>query len=257
MGYMKRVLQMGEKPQYVFDVGCPELEFVQKLTADITAEDINWFGVGKPIDLDKPFLTVAFHPVTTESNNREHCAQILDVVHGMDVQAIWFWPNIDAGTDDVAKAIRVFREHTDAKHMHFIKYLTAEKYIALLKKTACLVGNSSAGIKECSYLGVPVVNIGSRQHGRMRGPNVIDTSYNLQEISEAIIRQLNHGPFEPSDLYFKEGCSENIARILAEADLYVQKEFYEESRILKITPFASGNIKTPVRRDALQSKSDG
>lgn len=222
----KRIVQMGEDPKHVFNVGSSDLEFASKHAASISSDEINRTGVGDAVDLNAPFLTVMFHPVTTEEQNGRHATILLDAVHGTGMQTIWFWPNVDAGTDDVAKAIRVFRETKDTKNMHFTKYLVAEKFMALLKRTACLIGNSSAGIKECSYLGIPVVNIGSRQDGRLRGTNVLDTGYGEKEIKAAIDAQIQHGAFEQSKLYFKEHCSLNIANKLATIDLYVQKKFY-------------------------------
>jgi UDP-N-acetylglucosamine 2-epimerase len=142
------------------------------------------------------------------------------------VQTVWFWPNVDAGTDEVAKAIRVFREEKDPKHMHFIKYLSPEKFTALLRKCSCFVGNSSAGIKECSYLGIPSVNIGSRQEGRMRGPNVLDVPHDAAQIRSGIQKQLQHGTFEQSTVYFRKNSGATIASMLAETPLYTQKKFH-------------------------------
>ncbi|HCI03630.1 MAG: UDP-N-acetylglucosamine 2-epimerase [Candidatus Peribacteraceae bacterium] len=224
----KRVIKMGENSSYVFNIGCPELEFVKKYSGEITNEELNYFGVGKPVDLGQPFLMIMFHPVTTDTNNRAYTTQLLEAVNSMNMQAIWFWPNVDAGTDDIAKAIRTFREKNDPDHMHFIKYLNAEKFIALLRQATCLIGNSSAGIKECSYLGVPVVNIGTRQNGRTRAGNVTDVPHDAQQIKEAIIRQIDHGKYDSSDIFFNEDCSATITSILAGTDLYIQKQFHDE-----------------------------
>ena len=111
--------------------------------------------------------------------------------------------------------------------MRFLKYLPPEQFIGLLKKSACLVGNSSAGIKECSYLGVPVVNIGTRQNGRMRAKNVVDVEYNKSAIKQAIKKQLAHGSYKKSEIYYKEGTSKKIAQALAKVKLYSQKKFID------------------------------
>ena len=79
--------------------------------------------------------------------------------------------------------------------MHFLIYLKSEYFLDILRKTSCLVGNSSAGIKECSYLGIPVVNIGSRQNGRMQSSNVINVNYNSENITKAINIQLERGNY--------------------------------------------------------------
>lgn len=111
--------------------------------------------------------------------------------------------------------------------MRFLKYLPAEQFIGLLKGAACLVGNSSTGLKECSYLGVPVVNIGTRQQGRLRGPNVMDVPYDTPAIKAATLAQLRHGPYKPSLIYYKPDASKQIAEILAMIPLYTQKYFFE------------------------------
>lgn len=221
-----RVKQMGENPDYVFVTGCPELETLNQYSDDITSEELNRSGVGENLDLEKTFLLVMYHPVTTAKNNRESTNELLNVINDMGIQTVWFWPNVDAGTDDVAKAIRVFREHNEPKHMHFIKYLKPSKFAALLKKCACLVGNSSAGIKEASFLGIPSVNIGTRQEGRMQGHNVTDVNYDPSAMRKVIEKQILHGRYEPSAIYFKENSGATIADILATIKLYEQKRFF-------------------------------
>ncbi|OGJ56898.1 UDP-N-acetyl-D-glucosamine 2-epimerase, UDP-hydrolysing [Candidatus Peribacteria bacterium RIFCSPLOWO2_12_FULL_55_15] len=223
----RRIRQLGEDPAYIMVVGCPELEYLAGHTADITSEELNRQGVGHTLDLQKPFLIVMTHPVTTEERNQENTRMLLQVINGMEIQTVWFWPNVDAGTDDVAKAVRIFREKHTPKNMHFIKYFPPDKFIALLKKCACLAGNSSAGIKECSYLGIPSVNIGSRQEGRLRGPNIIDVGYDPVEMRTAIERQIKHGRYERSDIYCRENTGARIADILATIELYQQKRFHD------------------------------
>lgn len=222
----KRVLRMGENPKYVFDFGCPGVEYFGKASSIPSNKFINSHGVGSQIDLKKPYLLVMQHPVTSEvGENRKHLTETLMAVNNLGIQTIWFWPNIDAGTDEVSKSIRVFRENVKPDKMHFLKYLEPSKFIGLLKKASCLVGNSSTGIKECSYLGVPAVNIGTRQNGRMRAENIIDVGYDRTEIKEVIKKQLKHGKYKRSEMYYQKGANKNIAEVLAKIPLYVQKHF--------------------------------
>ncbi len=224
----QRILRMGENPQYVFMVGSPELEFIAKNGFVVTNEYINYLGVGNMVDITKPYLIVMQHPVTSEvGKNRQHITETLQAIYEFGMPTIWFWPNVDAGTDEVSKGIRAFREKYQPPHIRFLKYVPPEQFIGLLKGAHCLVGNSSAGIKECSYIGTPVVNIGTRQHRRLRGPNVVDVGYNKEAIIEAIKQQLAHGLYEPSLIYYREGVSQQIANILASVELYTQKYFFE------------------------------
>jgi len=221
-----RIIRMGEDPDYVFNFGCPELEFVARNTYEVSNELINYLGVGDAVDINKPYLVVMQHSVTSEiGQNRKNIEATLNAVYGLEIPTIWFWPNIDAGTDEVSKGIRVFREHRNPKHIRFIKHLPPEEFIGLLKGASCLVGNSSAGIKESSYLGLPAVNIGTRQSGRKRAKNVIDVGYNEDEIREAISKQLEHGRYKSSDIYYRLNTAKNITDILASIKLYTQKSF--------------------------------
>lgn len=225
----KRVIQMGENPRYVFNVGSLDIESVAKSSKKINADYIDQHGVGGSIDLAKPFLMVIHHPVTTDHDNKKHVEETLHAVLAVKMPTIWFWPNPDAGTSEIAESIRHFREQhaLDAKNFRFITNLPTDEFSALLRRTACLVGNSSAGIKECSFFGVPAVNIGERQAGRLRAQNVIDVGYDAQAIRRAIGRQIKRGPYPFSALYYKPDTSKKIAEILATVPLHIQKKFYE------------------------------
>lgn len=228
----KRIIQMGEKPDYVFNVGCPELEFIVKNNFKITNRIINNHGLGAIVDLNKNFLIVMQHPVTTEmETNERNIVETIKSISVLNIPTIWFWPNVDAGTDEISRTLRRYRESRKRdnfnKNVRFIKFLPPEEFIGLLKKTSCLVGNSSAAIKECSYLGIPAVNIGTRQNGRMRASNVIDVNYNSNQIKKAIRKQISRRPYPSSNIYYKPNSSKKIVDVLSNIDLYVQKKFHD------------------------------
>lgn len=227
-----RVLVMGENPDYVFNTGSLDVELAAQVETAITSDEVNSFGVGHAIDVEQPFLMVVQHPVTTEADNRQHLETTLRAVSALGLPAIWFWPNADAGTGEMADSLRHMREgHPELTAlMHFITNVPADKFVALLANTACLIGNSSAGIKECSYLGTPVVNIGARQQGRLAGGHVIHVEYEAQEIGAAIAMQLAHGRYEPSQIYHRAGTSQTIVDLLAKAELYTQKRFFDAGK---------------------------
>ncbi len=225
----KRVIQMGENPEMVFDVGSPDVEFAASVRKKLDEGFMRRIGTGKDIDFRKPFVVVIQHPVTTEPDNRKHIEALLEAVDGLGVQAVWFWPNIDAGTNEMAKAIRVWRELGKLKNnrIKFVTDLLPEDFIALLRRASCVIGNSSAGIKECSFLGIPSVTIGTRQADRLRGPNVLEVPHEKKEIAGAVKAQLGHGPYPRSDIYYKPKTSKRIVEILEKIPLVVQKRFYE------------------------------
>ena len=215
----ERIAKLGEREDMIFKVGCPRIDLV----ADVlnhdhegVAQSIFDLGVGDKLDLSKPFALVSQHPVTTEYGEGE--AQIsttLSAVRALKLPAIVLWPNADAGSEDIARGIRKLRERKLADNMHFFKNLPTDTYIRLMGATACLVGNSSSGIREGAYIGTPVVNIGSRQVGRERGPNVIDVEHNESAIADAIGMQLKHGRYEMADTYGDGKAGGRIADILA------------------------------------------
>jgi UDP-N-acetylglucosamine 2-epimerase len=223
---------MGEDPAYVFNTGSLDVERVATPDAaalDISTAELNAHGVGSEVDVTRPFLTVIQHPVTTESDNRKHLDMTFRAIAAFDMPAVWFWPNPDAGTGEMADTLRHFREHHEAatEKMRFITDVPVDQFIALLKRTACLVGNSSAGIKECSYLGTPVVDVGGRQEGRLRAANVVHAAYDIEAIKAAVAEQLRHGRYPASDIYYRPGVSQTMVDILARVPLYTQKRFHE------------------------------
>ena len=227
----RRVLAMGENPKYVFNTGSLDVERAACVDADITTEQLSGYGVGHDVDLTKPFLTVIQHPVTTETSNRQHLETTFRALAGLEMPIVWFWPNPDAGTGEMAETLRHFREHHEAatERMRFITNVPADQFIALLKRTACVVGNSSAGIKECSFLGTPVVDIGGRQQGRLSAENVLRSGYDTHEVRAAVKQQLAHGRYAPSHIYFKPNASQAMVDVLTSVDLYTQKRFHEGS----------------------------
>ncbi|HUK33075.1 MAG TPA: UDP-N-acetylglucosamine 2-epimerase [Vicinamibacterales bacterium] len=227
----RRVLAMGENPGYVFNTGSLDVERAACVDADITTEALSRYGVGHDVDVTKPFLTVIQHPVTTESANRQHLETTFRALATLEMPIVWFWPNPDAGTGEMAETLRHFREHheTATDRMRFITNVPADEFIALLKRTTCVVGNSSAGIKECSFLGTPVVDIGGRQQGRLSAENVVRTGYSVDEVRAAVKRQVAHGRYAPSHIYFKPNASQAMVDVLTTIELYTQKRFHEAS----------------------------
>ena len=178
----QRVIQMGEIPEQVYITGCPSIDLAMQAceNENSNAHQItdNLGGVGANIDLTEPFIIVMQHPVTSESlQARSQIEQTLEAIHTCEIPTLWFWPNVDAGSDGTSKGIRVFRENNSSNHIHFVKNLPPEIFIQLLNKSQCIIGNSSVGIRESAFLGAPSVNIGSRQNGRDRAGNVIDVGH--------------------------------------------------------------------------------
>jgi UDP-hydrolysing UDP-N-acetyl-D-glucosamine 2-epimerase len=224
----KRIERMGEDPKTIFPVGSTSLDVIAGMNLDdVTTlmEAQQRMGVGAVIDLASPYLVVIQHPVTTEyEQNLAHVNETIQGMKALKMNMVWIWPNMDAGSDGISKGIRMFREREKADYVHFFKSLPIELYAPLLKNAACIVGNSSSGIRESAFMGVPAVNIGSRQSGRERCANVMDVVYDREMIQKAVRIQVEHGPYEPDFLYGDGKAGERIVKILKDFNFQIQKK---------------------------------
>ena len=223
----ERVIRLGEEPAYVINTGCPSIDLaasVKKSPALNFDPFEKYGGVGSKPSLAGGYIVVMQHPVTTEyADSRKHIDETLFAVKDSVLPVLWFWPNVDAGADGTSAGIRSFREKFGSAHMHFFKNMEGEDFLRLLANAACLVGNSSVGIRECAFLGVPVVNIGTRQHKRDRGNNIIDVGYNRDEIAKAIRFWIEKGKAEISTVYGGGDAGKQIAEQLATLPLKFHK----------------------------------
>ncbi len=223
-----RVEKMGEQPASIFVTGCPSIDLA-RLALEAEPRDIakvaaQYSGVGAPVDVTKPYIVVMQHPVTTEYNEaRQHANETVEAVNAAGYPTLWFWPNVDAGSDGTSKAIRAAREYHKLQQTHFYKNMNPLDFLSILINSRGLVGNSSVAIRECSYLGVPAINIGSRQNRRDRGRNVVDVSYNRKEIGAAIRKMWDMKDRLRDTVYGDGNAGKRIADVLAAAPLTIQK----------------------------------
>lgn len=219
------LLRMGEDPATVYFSGCPAMDILLENDLSLTPDLFERYaGVGAQLDPTKPYLVVLQHPVTTEYGQGFHQINTtLQAIARIGMQVAWLWPNVDAGSDDVSKGLRVFRERSQPDYLHFYKNFAVEDYARLINNCACLVGNSSSGLREGAFLGVPAVNIGSRQQGRERGPNIIDVPHDVGAVESAIRAQLAHGRHQPSTIFGDGHAGRRIAEVLATAQPSIQK----------------------------------
>jgi UDP-hydrolysing UDP-N-acetyl-D-glucosamine 2-epimerase len=223
----ERVIRMGEEPATVFVTGCPSIDLaVEALRNPALAFDpiARYGGVGATLQLADGYLVVLQHPVTTEYElARQQMFETLYALRATDMPVLVFWPNVDAGSDGTSNAIRTFRELEQPPNMHFFKNMAPLDFLRLIYHSRCLVGNSSVGVRESAFLGVPVVNIGTRQNGRERGQNVLDAGYDRHMIAGAIQAHLRHGRYPSDTLYGGGQAGERIAELLAHAPLRIEK----------------------------------
>ncbi len=224
----KIILQMGEDPKNVFNVGCPSIDLIKStnLKKPVNLSKYN-FGIGYKIDLSKDYVSVLIHPDTKKyKENRRLVIETCRALKKIKNQIIWLWPNIDAGADLIARTVGDFADKNKQVKLNFFKHFEPEDYLRILNNSNCLIGNSSSGIREASYLGVPVVNIGSRQMFRERAKNVIDVDENHKEIFKAISKQIKKKKYKKSILYGNGNSCKKIVKILENIKPSSEKKFF-------------------------------
>jgi len=191
---------MGEDPKYVRTVGCPSIDLLSRV--DITERLV-----------EEPYILFLMHPVTTELDGVYEAtrATIECIRQAWDGEIVTIGPNHDAGYLDVWKAIK------DAR-LIWTQQVTHENFTRLMAHAEVMVGNSSAGIREAGYFGIPVVDVGIRQQYRECSFNVI-SPITISRITKSIKFQLSHGRYPLEQIYGDGHAGEQIAEILATIDL--------------------------------------
>lgn len=219
---------MGENSKKVFNTGCPSIDIAKKIISKKDNNFLNHIGIGSEINKNDDYIVILQHPVTTEiTSTGFQIDQTINAVKQIckknKLKAIWFWPNVDAGTDIISKKLRIFREKNNPNYISFVKNLSPEQYLRVLNNCKCLIGNTSSGIREGSYLGVPYVLIGNRQVNREIGKNVINVGYDTKQIIAAVKKQIIKKKYKKEYLYGKGNSSTKIAKLLINLPLTYKK----------------------------------
>jgi UDP-hydrolysing UDP-N-acetyl-D-glucosamine 2-epimerase len=211
------LIKMGEQKMNVYLTGCPSVDIAfqnqKKLPKNFFKVNI---GVGNTPKIDEPYIVVSQHPVTTKFfDSKYQIQQTIEAIKKIkNMKIVWLWPNVDAGSDIISKHLRILREKDQLVNLSLFKNFSPEDYIKLIYNSKCLVGNSSSGIRECSFLGIPVVNIGSRQNLREQGNNVVNVNYNSSEIFNGILNQLKNKKIIKKKIYGNGKSSIKMIKIL-------------------------------------------
>jgi len=217
------VIRMGEYPCNVFITGCPSCDLAEYASkSNISPSEIlpryECIGIDKPTGCN-PYYIVLQHPVTDEYEDvSRQITETIKAVENMKHDVIWIANNADAGADKVYSAVSTFVKSKKKQNVWLYNGIDSSDFLSLLIGSVCILGNSSVGIRECSYLGVPAVNIGSRQSGRERGKNVIDVAHDWMEILNAVNSCVKM-PRCKDNLYGDGNAGEVIADILENIQL--------------------------------------
>jgi len=222
-----RIIKMGEDPSVIFNYGCPAMDILKNEDLNIDNEIMSSYGgTGAPLDWTKPYILMVQHPVTTSYG--QGFTQVQETLYALnewkEIQKVILWPNIDAGTDDVSKGIRIFKELHREEAFHYFRNFSPEDYARVLKNALCVVGNSSSFIREGSFLGIPAVIVGDRQKNREHSGNIILADYQRDDISKAVGIHLENGRYEMSMLFGKGDAGTKIVNKLATINLSKKKQ---------------------------------
>ncbi len=230
--HARRIVQLGEEAWRIHTVGAPGLD---RLRAAVPTPPREALAASLGLDASAKWLLVTFHPVTLEyRDTAAHISELLAALEKADAQIVMTYPNADTAGRVIIERIEEFA----GRHprVRLARSLGEEIYLSLLKHADAMVGNSSSGLIEAPSFGLPVVNIGSRQRGRLRGANVIDVGHGREEILRGVEKALDPG-FRAAlkglaNPYGDGRAAARIAEVLRTVPLdgrLIQKRFAEES----------------------------
>ena len=210
----KRLLQLGENMNTIFVIGSPDLDIMlsNKLPP---IEDVKYhYNIEFP-----EFAVLMYHPVTTEMELiRSGIKNLVDAVIQSEINYIVIFPNNDLGSDYI---IEEYKRLKDLDRFKIFPSLRFEYFLVILQHSLFIVGNSSAGIREAPYYGIPTINIGTRQQGRVLNPEIINCGYEKSDILTAIntvskteiSKKFEFGEGNSNELFYSVLQSEDIWNI--------------------------------------------
>lgn len=199
-----RLMELGEKESIIKVIGCPSLDLVREVKENELTFDITKFiGVGSDYRGGSDYGIVMFHPDTlNEIESLQWLSRLISFVQNTKIHWFWFWPNPDLGTSLISKELRRSRELGKLNNVKFLINLKPEEFIYLANSALMIVGNSSFGIREASFLGLPAINLGKRQLRRQTA----DNAYSFEDLVDsnqilAKFEEIAGSRFQPSNLY--------------------------------------------------------
>lgn len=223
-----RLIQLGEKQENIFPIGSPDLDVMSSPFLPSFEEVQEHYHQIKPFKKD--YAIFSYHPVTTETHKlKSHLREIISALKDSKQNFIIIYPNNDLGSSIIIQAIQKLHPLP-----HFVTFssIKFEFFLTLLKNANFIIGNSSAGVREAPFFGIPCINLGSRQEGRYtENPSIISSRENKQDILKAIA-QIPSIPRIPSNEFGEGKSAEKFIEILQDPKLWnlsLQKKFVDLS----------------------------
>lgn len=228
--YRRRVIQLGEQPDRVFNVGALGVENIMKLPL-MSEEEIE---ADIKFKIDKKTILVTYHPVTLGNHTVEQ--DITEFMNALcqrpDIRVIFTMPNSDTGSQAIVEAINGFVAKNQERSVAY-KSLGVLRYLSVMKEVGAVVGNSSSGLVEVPSFGIPTLNIGDRQKGRLAAESVLNCDTDCESILAGLARVLSPEFIEVASKsqnpYDKEGTAKSIFDVISTYPLKElnQKHFYD------------------------------
>jgi UDP-N-acetylglucosamine 2-epimerase (hydrolysing) len=217
----KRLLQMGETDSSMFVIGSPDVDIMFSGNLPDLPTVKSYYEI--PFE---SYAVAMFHPVTTESHHMEQYAnQFVDALLDDGHRFVIIFPNNDLGSKHILSAYERLKNHPRFRIFPSLRF---EYFLTLLKNAQFIIGNSSAGIREAPYYGIPVINIGTRQSNRALHSHIINTGYDTREISSALRDVDLEQKIQPAEGFGSGNSAELFLQSLQNGDIWKlnhQKQF--------------------------------
>ena len=223
--YRRRVIQLGEQPHFVFNVGSLGVENVlnlELLSREELTKNLNF-------ELDDKYAVMTYHPVTLEQQNIEQQVDNLLTVIKMNQDIMFLVTKANADQNGNYINSRLEEAKNVISNMKLYDSLGVIKYLSAVKYAQFVIGNSSSGIIEVPSFGIPSINIGNRQKGRIQAKSIINCESTVEDINNSINTSLNYVKNSIDNPYYKAGTSDSIVSIIHEfimQPINLQKEFF-------------------------------
>ena len=225
-----RVIQLGEHPERVSNVGAIGLDHLQRTKMMSVAQ----LSASLAFKIERPYFLVTYHPVTLATESAtvsfEQLLHALD--HFPSHQVILTYPNADDGGREIIPLLEAYAKKNPTRILA-IPSLGQQRYLSTVKHAAAVVGNSSSGVIEVPSFGVPTVNMGARQRGRMAASSVFHCDANVSSITDTIKAALEADLSQVVNPYGQGNASEAILNTLKVAELSEIKTFYDVKKVIQ------------------------
>ena len=218
----KRLIQMGELNKNIFVIGSPDVDLLFKDLPSIKEVqkrynfNFNRYGI------------LLFHPLTLIKNNLNYSKILTDALLCSESKFLVIYPNNDKFSDII---INDYKKFKDKKKFKIVKSMRFEYFLSALKNSNFIIGNSSAGIREAPYYGVPTINLGSRQNNRSRAKTIFNIGFNKIKILEHVNKLYKHkNRFKPLKEFGIGGSDQKFVNVIKNKafwDISKQKQFID------------------------------